>query len=184
MELLCLQSTKRTEHSRKGGISSQVLIAIIVPIGVSIFLFVVCLSFQSRKTKKKYGSIVEDNGRNEITMEQSLQCDDLGTIQSATNNFSDQNKIGQGGFRHVYKGILPNRSEIAVKRLSQNSRQGAEEFKNEVALVAKLQHRNLVRLLGFCLEGEEKILIYEFVPNESSDYLLFGLAHSNSSSSL
>ncbi|THF96455.1 hypothetical protein TEA_020642 [Camellia sinensis var. sinensis] len=156
----------------KGGISSQVLIAIIVPIGVSVLLFVVCLSFQSRKTKKKYGSIAEDNVGNEITTEQSLQYD-LCTIQSATNNFSDQNKIGQGGFGHVYKGILPNGSEIAVKRLSQNSGQGAEEFKNEVALVAKLQHRNLVRLLGFCLEGEEKILIYEFVPNKSLDYLLF-----------
>ncbi|CAL5408446.1 unnamed protein product [Camellia sinensis] len=156
----------------KGGISSQVLIAIIVPTGVSVLLFVVCLFFRSRKTKKKYGSIAEDNVGSEITTEQSLQYD-LGTIQSATNNFSDQNKIGQGGFGHVYKGILPNGSEIAVKRLSQNSGQGAEEFKNEVALVAKLQHRNLVRLLGFCLEGEEKILIYEFVPNKSLDYLLF-----------
>ncbi|KAI8001290.1 Cysteine-rich receptor-like protein kinase 21 [Camellia lanceoleosa] len=86
----------------KGGISSQVLIAIIVPIGVSVLLFAVCLSFQSRKTKKKYGSIAEDNVGNEITTEQSLQYD-LGTIQSATNNFSDQNKIGQGGFGHVYK---------------------------------------------------------------------------------
>ncbi|XP_059661491.1 cysteine-rich receptor-like protein kinase 25 [Cornus florida] len=102
---------------------------------------------------------------------------DFVTIEAATNNFSHQNKIGEGGFGAVYKGTLSTGQEIAVKRLSKRSRQGAEEFKNEVVLVAKLQHRNLVRLLGFCLEREEKLLIYEFVPNKSLDYFLFGLAH-------
>nr|DAD23234.1 TPA_asm: hypothetical protein HUJ06_024697 [Nelumbo nucifera] len=84
----------------------------------------------------------------------------LSTVAAATNNFSDANKIGEGGFGSAYKGKFPNGQEIAVKRLSKNSGQGAVEFKNEVMLVAKLQHRNLVRLLGFRLEGEEKILIY------------------------
>ncbi|CAK9169902.1 unnamed protein product, partial [Ilex paraguariensis] len=100
----------------------------------------------------------------EISIVETLQYD-FGTIRTATDNFSDSNMLGRGGFGAVYKGRLPNGQQIAVKRLSRGSRQGEEEFKNEVLLVVKLQHRNLVRLLGFCLEGTERLLVYEFVPN-------------------
>ncbi|KAG2248898.1 hypothetical protein Bca52824_088526 [Brassica carinata] len=98
---------------------------------------------------------------------------DFKTVEAATNKFSRHNKLGEGGFGEVYKGTLSNGTEVAVKRLSEKSGQGIREFKNEAVLVSKLQHRNLVKLLGFCLEGEEKILIYEFVPNKSLDYFLF-----------
>ncbi|TVU38489.1 hypothetical protein EJB05_11861, partial [Eragrostis curvula] len=95
------------------------------------------------------------------------------TLAAATGDFSSANKLGEGGFGHVYKGTLPGGEEIAVKRLSRSSGQGLEEFKNEVILIAKLQHRNLVKLLGCCIQGEEKILVYEYLPNKSLDAFLF-----------
>ncbi|MED6115004.1 hypothetical protein PIB30_085997 [Stylosanthes scabra] len=108
---------------------------------------------------------------NDIGTLESLRFE-LALIEAATNRFATENKVGQGGFGEVYKGILSDGQEIAVKRLTRSSGQGVIEFKNEVLVIAKLQHRNLVRLLGFCLEDEEKILIYEYVPNKSLDYFL------------
>ncbi|XP_020224651.1 G-type lectin S-receptor-like serine/threonine-protein kinase At4g27290 [Cajanus cajan] len=98
---------------------------------------------------------------------------DFSTIDIATNHFSNINKIGEGGFGTVYKGTLLDGQEIAVKRLSKTSRQGIEEFKNEVKLLATLQHRNLVKLLGCSIQLEEKLLIYEFMPNRSLNYFIF-----------
>uniref|UniRef100_A0A7N2LUP0 Protein kinase domain-containing protein n=1 Tax=Quercus lobata TaxID=97700 RepID=A0A7N2LUP0_QUELO len=154
----------------KSHISSLTIVAIVASIIVSVVLFFMGYCFLIRMKASK--TIQEENAANEISIVESLQFD-FATIEAATNKFSDDKKLGEGGFGQVYKGILANRQEIAVKRLSRSSRQGAGEFKNEVVLVAKLQHRNLVRLLGFCLEGEEKILVYEFVPNKSLDYFLY-----------
>ncbi|PRQ48806.1 putative protein kinase RLK-Pelle-DLSV family [Rosa chinensis] len=105
---------------------------------------------------------------------ESLQFD-FGTIRVATDDFSEANKLGQGGFGSVYRGKLPNGEEIAVKRLSMDSGQGDLEFKNDVLLMAMLQHRNLIRLLGFCLEGNERLLVYEYLPNISLDHIIFGM---------
>ncbi|KAL2343927.1 hypothetical protein Fmac_005212 [Flemingia macrophylla] len=107
------------------------------------------------------------------TKNSDLPFFDLNSIAAATDNFSDANKLGQGGFGSVYKGLLSNGMEIAVKRLSKYSGQGIEEFKNEVVLISKLQHRNLVRILGCCIQGQEKMLIYEYLPNKSLDSLIF-----------
>ncbi|XP_040379989.1 receptor-like serine/threonine-protein kinase SD1-8 isoform X2 [Oryza brachyantha] len=98
---------------------------------------------------------------------------DFETIASATQDFSADNKLGEGGFGPVYKGKLEDGQEIAVKTLSKTSVQGLDEFKNEVMLIAKLQHRNLVRLIGYSIGGQEKMLIYEFMENKSLDYFLF-----------
>ncbi|CAL5025253.1 unnamed protein product [Urochloa decumbens] len=97
-------------------------------------------------------------------------------IVIATNNFSDCNMLGQGGFGKVYKGMLDGTKEVAIKRLSKGSGQGTEEFRNEVVLIAKLQHKNLVKLIGCCIHEDEKLLVYEYLPNKSLDYFLFDSA--------
>ncbi|EEC82218.1 hypothetical protein OsI_26364 [Oryza sativa Indica Group] len=96
----------------------------------------------------------------------------LASLQVATDNFHESKKIGEGGFGEVYMGILSGQ-EVAVKRMTKGSNQGLEELKNELVLVAKLHHRNLVRLVGFCLEEGERLLVYEYMPNKSLDTFLF-----------
>ncbi|CAN0826686.1 G-type lectin S-receptor-like serine/threonine-protein kinase At4g27290 [Linum grandiflorum] len=120
-----------------------------------------------------FGDLVDLRGFPETGQDLYVRIFDFNTIMNATGNFSAENKLGEGGFGPVYKGILFDGQEIAVKRLSMSSGQGPEEFKNEVVLISKLQHRNLVRLLGCCIEGEEKMLIYEYMPNKSLDYFIF-----------
>ncbi|KAG6657471.1 putative receptor-like protein kinase At4g00960 isoform X2 [Carya illinoinensis] len=150
--------------------SSRTTVVIVVSVVVSVVL-IICMCFclfylRVKKPMDKLESV------DEISSVDSLQFD-IGTIKVATDNFSAANELGKGGFGIVYKGELPNGQEIAVKRLSKASQQGDLEFKNEVKLVATLQHRNLVRLLGFCVEGKERLLVYEFVPNASLEKFIF-----------
>lgn len=116
----------------------RTLFIIGVPIVTLLTIFNIACIILQRKSKKE----VESN--DEIPQPDSLQYD-LESIRVATTNFSDANKLGQGGFGFVYKGTLSNGQEIAVKRLAKNSGQGDLQFKNEVVLMAKLQHRNLMK---------------------------------------
>ncbi|KAG2701494.1 hypothetical protein I3760_06G047500 [Carya illinoinensis] len=95
------------------------------------------------------------------------------TLVAATRDFHLTHKLGEGGFGPVYRGKLNDGREIAVKKLSHSSTQGAKEFTNEAKLLARVQHRNVVNLLGYCVHLEEKLLVYEYVSNESLDKLLF-----------
>lgn len=160
---------------RKKKLSTKVIIAIVLPVtAILVITLVIGVPRLIRKKAKEYNAVAGETGGaigDDFTVESLLY--DFGTLQSATNDFSDENKLGQGGFGGVYKGILPNGREVAVKRLSKCSGQGTQEFKNEVLLIAKLQHKNLARVLGFCFTREEKLLVYEYVPNKSLDYFLF-----------
>ncbi|OIV91162.1 hypothetical protein TanjilG_30384 [Lupinus angustifolius] len=155
-----------------GKSNTSIIVAIVAPSVVAIALFLLGCCFLRKRASKDYNTFIQDSIPDDLKDAESLQFD-LATIGVATNNFSDENKIGRGGFGVVYKGTLPDGQVIAVKRLSVTSLQGPVEFRNEASLVAKLQHRNLVRLLGFCLEGHEKLLIYEYIPNKSLDHFLF-----------
>ncbi|KAL6282796.1 hypothetical protein ACE6H2_013725 [Prunus campanulata] len=157
------------EAKKKSNIKQTVIIiAVVLVVFVTIFSSI-CFFFRVRKRRVK---LEQDENSEHVSLVESLQYD-FETIRSATDDFSDANKLGRGGFGAVYKGRLLNGQPIAVKRLSKNSGQGDREFKNEVMLLAQLQHRNLVRLLGFCLKAEERLLIYEYVPNTSLDHFIF-----------
>ncbi|KAL3376997.1 hypothetical protein AABB24_003427, partial [Solanum stoloniferum] len=95
-------------------------------------------------------------------------------IKDATQNFNVVNKLGEGGFGPVFKGVLPDGTTIAVKQLSGKSKQGIREFVNEIGTISALQHPNLVKLMGCCAEDNELILIYEYMENNSLDHALFG----------
>ncbi|XP_017234642.1 cysteine-rich receptor-like protein kinase 44 [Daucus carota subsp. sativus] len=156
----------------KDNITRIVIITVVVIVGFAVLLLILVCIFKKKPKQRTDTATFQTDNVEEIRSSDSLQYD-FNTIEVATKHFSPSNKLGQGGFGAVFKGTLKSGQEVAVKRLSKGSEQGEEEFKNEVLLVAQLQHRNLVRLLGFCYEGTERLLIYEFVPNGSLDRFIF-----------
>ncbi|XVF77704.1 hypothetical protein PTKIN_Ptkin14bG0068300 [Pterospermum kingtungense] len=156
---------------------SKVKLAVITATAIAMLLGLLVVGYVCKRRKslrdKPDGWKVNDEENQGDNEDMELEVFDLGTMYQATNTFSVNNKLGQGGFGPVYKGILENGREIAVKRLSKSSGQGVNEFRNEVKLIAKLQHRNLVRLLGCCIEREERMLVYEYMPNGSLNSFLF-----------
>ncbi|XP_037493481.1 G-type lectin S-receptor-like serine/threonine-protein kinase At4g27290 [Jatropha curcas] len=162
--------TDDKDPNANGKSKTKVIAAIFSVAGV-IFLGLAFAIFVRKRKQRKYRTMIANLERsannNNKREDLELPLFDLGTIASATNNFSFSSKLGEGGFGPVYKGVLKNGQEVAVKRLSTNSKQGVDEFKNEVVYIAKLQHRNLVKLLGCCIQKDEMMLIYEFMPNKS-----------------
>ncbi|KAL9286489.1 G-type lectin S-receptor-like serine/threonine-protein kinaseRLK-Pelle-DLSV family [Arabidopsis thaliana] len=169
-------NNRKTEHSKGKSIVLPVVLASLVATAACFVGLYCCISSRIRRKKKQRdekhsrelleGGLIDDAGENMCYL-------NLHDIMVATNSFSRKKKLGEGGFGPVYKGKLPNGMEVAIKRLSKKSSQGLTEFKNEVVLIIKLQHKNLVRLLGYCVEGDEKLLIYEYMSNKSLDVLLF-----------
>ncbi|XP_078151066.1 cysteine-rich receptor-like protein kinase 6 isoform X2 [Carex rostrata] len=153
--------------------SNVTTLAITIPVVAAVLLAIFCFCLYKKRShaRKTFLSEMINSEMNKENIESFFIG--LSTLNAATANFDESNKLGEGGFGAVYKGTLPNGQEVAVKRLSQSSAQGLEELKNELVLVAKLRHKNLVRVVGVCLEGQEKLLVYEFLPNRSLDTFIF-----------
>ncbi|OIS97180.1 PREDICTED: tyrosine-protein kinase receptor svh-2-like isoform X2 [Nicotiana attenuata] len=150
--------------------SNRRLLAILLPtLTLAILLLSTIVCILKKKTIRSEGI----RELNERAIGRTLKVFSFDQIKAATDNFSIKNKLGEGGFGPVYKGRLSDGQEIAVKRLSACSKQGIEEFQNEVTLASKLQHVNVLQLQGFCIEREEKILVYEYMPNKSLDFYLY-----------
>ncbi|KAJ0243213.1 Cysteine-rich receptor-like protein kinase 40 [Hirschfeldia incana] len=162
---------KAHANDKKGSIRYGGIIAIVVPCFINLLVFIGLIKFYGPRKKSKNGINVGSAEYSDADGQFMLRFD-LGIIIMATDDFSSENKLGQGGFGTVHKGILLNGREIAVKRLIRGL-EGGMEFKNEVSLLTRLQHKNLVKLLGFCNERDEEILVYEFVPNSSLDHFIF-----------
>ncbi|KAG7585013.1 Bulb-type lectin domain superfamily [Arabidopsis thaliana x Arabidopsis arenosa] len=171
----------RLASSELGGNKrNKIIVASIVSLSLFVILAFAAFCFWRYRVKHNVSAKTskiasEEAWKNDLEPQDvsGLKFFEMNTIQTATNNFSLSNKLGQGGFGSVYKGNLQDGKEIAVKRLSSSSGQGKEEFMNEIVLISKLQHKNLVRILGCCIEGEERLLIYEFLLNKSLDTFLF-----------
>ncbi|XP_076913544.1 G-type lectin S-receptor-like serine/threonine-protein kinase At4g27290 [Bidens hawaiensis] len=163
-------------HKKRKKVLLLVAIVVLSTISFLLVLAVIIRFVCKRKKSKKKASVQEHNAFTEFISpeeDSDVHFFDLDEIATATNNWSSSNEIGEGGFGRVYKGQLARGEEVAVKRLADGSWQGIREFKNEVTLIAKLQHRNLVKLLGYCIEGCERILVYEYLPNHSLDQIIF-----------
>ncbi|CAA7054330.1 unnamed protein product [Microthlaspi erraticum] len=171
------QENESSTTNKKGrSIGSGEIIAIVVVFTfINLLVFIGFIKLYARRRRSYNMNYITDVGSAEYSDSagQFMLRFDLAMISMATDDFSCENKLGQGGFGTVHKGRLPNGQEIAVKRLTKGSGQGDTEFKNEVSLLTRLQHRNLVKLLGFCNEKDEEILVYELVPNSSLDNFIF-----------
>ncbi|KAK7323411.1 hypothetical protein VNO77_26883 [Canavalia gladiata] len=147
-----------------------VVVAIVVAAIMIIILSIVGILWWRGCLGKK--ALLAKGELKDLSLQTSLFT--LHQIKAATNNFDISNKIGEGGFGPVYKGIMSNGMIIAVKQLSSKSKQGNREFLNEIGMISALQHPNLVKLYGCCVEGDQLLLVYEYMENNSLAYALFG----------
>ncbi|XP_074266850.1 G-type lectin S-receptor-like serine/threonine-protein kinase At1g11300 [Silene latifolia] len=166
-----------SELGNKGRLKAVIAATVTVGTGSIIALIVLRMWFNRWKAKQASKRSILDHlkhgdHKNQTKLEE-LPLIDFKDLAVATDNFNDNQMLGQGGFGQVYKGLLGDGREIAVKRLSAASLQGVQEFTNEVIVISRLQHKNLVSLIGFCVEGDEKLLVYEYMPNKSLSAFLF-----------
>ncbi|XP_023900087.2 L-type lectin-domain containing receptor kinase IX.1-like [Quercus suber] len=157
---------------------------LVVGLSVGACILVICLVVLYLVYKKKWRPSEEEEEEEELVFDFSMDDEferctgpkkfSYKELVSATNNFAEENKLGQGGFGGVYKGYLGDlNSYVAIKRVSKGSKQGIKEYASEVRSISRLRHKNLVQLIGWCHEKNDLLLIYEFMSNGSLDLHLF-----------
>ncbi|KAI7756301.1 hypothetical protein M8C21_019957, partial [Ambrosia artemisiifolia] len=174
-----IRTDAQSDSMKKGGVNLKIILPVIF---TGVLIGFITLWLWPIRKNKNHAEPVEEGDIWNVSKSQEdaleLPLFTFSTIVNATANFSPNNKLGEGGFGPVYKGVLEEGQHVAVKRLSRNSSQGLEQFKNEVICISKLQHRNLVKLLGCSIEKDERLLIYEYMPNKSLDLFIFDKAQS------
>ncbi|KAI8567213.1 hypothetical protein RHMOL_Rhmol02G0103200 [Rhododendron molle] len=146
------------------------IVGIVVPVGVVSFLSVLVLwCFVKRRKRPGW-----DDDQELLGMDARPYTFSYAELKAATEDFNPANKLGEGGFGPVFKGTLNDGRVIAVKQLSVASHQGKSQFIAEIATISAVQHRNLVKLYGCCIEGDKRLLVYEYLENKSLDQALFG----------
>ncbi|XP_057448514.1 cysteine-rich receptor-like protein kinase 2 isoform X2 [Lotus japonicus] len=164
---------KEAENGSSGGNVMVIVVAVVSSVVVTVVGVIIGAYVWKRRyiQKKRRGSYDPDK------LAKTLQHNSLNfkysTLDRATGSFHESNKLGQGGFGTVYKGVLADGREIAIKRLYYNNRHRAADFYNEVNIISSVEHKNLVRLLGCSCSGPESLLVYEFLPNKSLDGFIF-----------
>ncbi|KAL1559271.1 putative LRR receptor-like serine/threonine-protein kinaseisoform X1 [Salvia divinorum] len=155
-----------------GGKKNQtgLIVGIVVPVSVAALLFIFAFCYLSQRRKRQKN--IEDEEF--LGIDAQTYTFSYAELRAATGDFDPSNKLGEGGFGPVYKGTLADGRLVAVKQLSVASHQGKSQFVAEIATISAVQHRNLVKLYGCCIEGVKRLLVYEYLENKSLDQILFG----------
>ncbi|KAG2622069.1 hypothetical protein PVAP13_3NG287700 [Panicum virgatum] len=158
-------------------LSSKNRIVIGMCVGSTLFLIVLAFSMWLLRRRRNKAKLLEEEREMEEEFEEGAGPKQFRyrELAIATDNFSDKQKLGEGGFGSVYRGFLKEMGglEIAIKRVSKGSKQGRKEYASEVRIISRLRHRNLVQLIGWCHGGGELLLVYELMPNGSLDTHLY-----------
>ncbi|XP_056167089.1 cysteine-rich receptor-like protein kinase 44 [Syzygium oleosum] len=181
MRLRALQVISPTPHVLQMKSSSSGLLFFLGGVVVFLFLVIVLLILWKTKIPKELGNLVVRSRRRKASKDlfsgnlRTISYFDFHTLKKATKNFHPANLLGAGGFGPVYRGKLQDGTFVAVKKLSlEKSQQGESEFLAEVRMITSIQHKNLVRLLGCCSDGPQRLLVYEYMKNKSLDLIVYG----------
>ncbi|KAI3675668.1 hypothetical protein L1987_85260 [Smallanthus sonchifolius] len=166
IHLFCVSNNPPSTKKNRTGL----IVGILVPVAVVSFLLLLALYIYRQRRKKQDTS---DNYEEFLGIDARPHTFSYGDLRDATDDFSPGNKLGEGGFGPVYKGILDDGRVVAVKQLSVASHRGKTQFIAEIATISAVQHRNLVKLYGCCIEGDKRLLVYEYLENKSLDQALF-----------